>query len=299
MRWTRAGPGAICWLWRTDTASPFLINCTGLRNLRGGCNDSTMESVIPGLSELYTAFDSDPNPIIGFLKRIARAYELPEPMRVLDVGCGPGRLLRPLARLGWEVTGMEPNPEFLACARGIAGENRRVKVRPGGFQEVDADELYDLVIGINSSFAHVLSPAERAGSIRRAFRALRPGGVLFLDLPNLLWILKNYQPPRPHASVVLGREVTLHRRHEIDYDRATFTTIDDYEIAGAAAGPVEFVHAYGIVTAPELRAHLVQAGFAQIRTYQSYDSAESEHVGGPRMLIAARKSGSRDGSVSL
>jgi SAM-dependent methyltransferase len=51
---------------------------------------------MPDLAELYIASDSDPAHIVEFLRALAAAYELPQPLHVLDAGCGPGRLLAPL-----------------------------------------------------------------------------------------------------------------------------------------------------------------------------------------------------------
>ncbi len=72
------------------------------------------------LADLYVASDSDGAHIVEFLRALASAYELPQPLHVLDVGCGPGRLLAPLDRLRWQVTGMEPHPDFVAFARAAA-----------------------------------------------------------------------------------------------------------------------------------------------------------------------------------
>lgn len=216
-------------------------------------------------------------------------YGLSEPLRALDVGCGPGRLLGPLQKLGWEVTGMEPHPEFLASAQRAARASRRVRVLRGGFLDIDFVEDFDLVLGVNMSFAHLLLPAERSRAVRRVFEALRPGGVVFLDLPNLLWILRNDLPPQPHASVVHGREVILHRRQEVDFHRATFTTTDEYVFAGERGPGVEFVHAYGIVGFPEVDFHLKEAGFEDVRAFAGYDARAPERLDGPRMLVTARK----------
>jgi SAM-dependent methyltransferase len=245
--------------------------------------------VSPSLSELYTAFDSEPTRIVAFLRHLAESYRLPQPLRVLDVGCGPGRLLRPLERLRWEVTGMEPNPEFLASARAIATESRRIHVLPGGFQHIEDVEGFDLVLGVNSSFAHLLHPAERAGALQRIHRALRPGGVVFLDLPNFLWILKHGQAPPPFSSTLHGREVTLHRQHEIDYHEASVTTTDQYVFADGASATIELVHVYGITTLAEIETILAESDFVQVKTYNGYDSRATERLNGARMLVAAQR----------
>lgn len=241
------------------------------------------------LSDLYTAFDSDPTPIVGFLQALAEEYGLSQPLRALDVGCGPGRLLRPLERLRWEVRGMEPNADFLAAARSAAGQSRRVSVRAGGFLDLDDTGAFDLVLGINSSFAHLLTPTDREEALERTHAALAPGGVLCLDLPNFPWILSHYRAPGPHTSTVHGRAVTLHRRHEIDAHDATFTTTDVYVFDGDAAASVELVHVYGMVTFPELQHQLHRAGFVDVRSFNGFGSRTTERLSGPRILVSARR----------
>lgn len=243
----------------------------------------------PSLSELYFASDSDPAPIVEFLRELAEAYELPQPLRVLDVGCGPGRLLAPLERLRWEVTGMEPNADFLASARAIAQASRRVTVRRGGFLDIRDSEVFDLVLGINSSFAHLLTPADRADALQRIHDALHPGGVVFLDLPNLPWMLRHARAPDPYAFIAQGQPVTLLRRHDPDFHDATVTTLDEYVFPPGTEPELRFVHRYGITTLPEMRYHLDEAGFTEVRTFRGYDSRASERLDGPRMMIAARK----------
>lgn len=241
-----------------------------------------------GLSELYVASDSDPAPIVEFLRELAASYRLPQPLHVLDAGCGPGRLLGPLERLRWRVTGMEPNPDFFASARAFAQSSRRVEVVQGGFLDIGWSEELDLVVAVNSSFAHLLAPPERAEALRRIRDALKPGGVVFLDVPNFVWILTHYRQPEPYAFTAQGESVTLVRRHEIDVHDAAFITTDDYVFEDGRAGD-RLVHAYGIVTLPELLHHLAEAGFEDVRTFNGYASRVPERLSGPRIMLAARR----------
>jgi len=244
---------------------------------------------MPDLAELYIASDSDPAHIVEFLRELASAYELPQPLHVLDAGCGPGRLLAPLDRLRWQVTGMEPHPDFVASARTIARSSRRVSIVQGGFLDIDQANELDLVIAVNSSFAHLVTPAERADALRRIHHALKPGGVVFLDLPNFLWILKNHRPPQPYTFEARGDTVTLNRNQHIDFHDATFTTTDEYVYAHSGQSEARLIHSYGMTTLPELRYHLDAAGFEDPRTFTSYAARAPERLDGPRILLAARK----------
>jgi SAM-dependent methyltransferase len=108
-------------------------------------------------------------------------------MRVLDVGCGPGRHAHALARRDIEVVGVDISERFIALARETAPAGA-----PVTFERADARALrfaseFDAVISLCQG-AFGLSGGAGAGSLDpdRAVldgmaRALRPGGRLALS----------------------------------------------------------------------------------------------------------------------
>lgn len=250
-------------------------------------------------AELFRAFEADPTRVVEFLKWLAERYGLPLPPRVLDLGCGTGRVLEPLARLGWRARGLEPNPAFRAAAR-EAAEPVGASVSPGGFQDVDAEDAFDLVIAVNSSFAHVVSAEERQDALRRCRRALVPGGALLLDVPNYVWILSHYGAPEDRWAEWRGRRVRLRRWHEVDPHAAVFTTREEYAVfepAGESGEELELeplathemVHPYAILTYPEVAFQLKLAGFGETETFSSYGTRTPEPLTGERMMVTARR----------
>jgi SAM-dependent methyltransferase len=241
-------------------------------------------------AELFRAFDGDPKPVTAFLLSLAEGYCLRRSPRVLDIGCGTGRMLPPLAALGWRVTGMEPHPAFRAYAQQLAPAG--AQVRPGGFCDVSADEEFDLIAGINGSFAHLLTAEERVDALSRCWRALVPNGVLLLDLPNLLRILKEYSEPAERRAELGGRTIRLLRRHVVDYDRAAFITYEEYwqaEETGMERLALTLEHSYAVTAYPDLAFLIRQAGFEELRTYASYAARAPERLGPGRMIVAARR----------
>ena len=97
---------------------------------------------------------------------------------ILDVGTATGGFLVALREAGFtELFGVDPSPDAIRVARESFGLNAEV----GGLSTAQA---WDRGFGLVSYVAvleHVLSPREQA---RAVARTLRPGGCLFLSVPD-------------------------------------------------------------------------------------------------------------------
>jgi SAM-dependent methyltransferase len=241
--------------------------------------------------ELYDAFSKDTEPVTTFLKWIVDAYGAPCPPRVLDVGCGTGRILREFDALGWSTVGMEPDPDFLVEAKSVDKASEPVQVRPGGFNDIDEREAYDLIVSIDGPFSYLLTVDERADALRRLYAALRPGGVLFLEIANFLWMLKNYEEFKESSGKIGDRVVRRTQHYRFDVSDHIWTQIDEYRYDDPQLGPLNIskTHRCAIVTQPELRYFLKEQGFEDIRTFPDYHAREDAPLTGHDFLITAQK----------
>lgn len=124
--------------------------------------------------------------------------------RVLDAGCGTGRMLPHLAAGGCQVTGVDLSPGMLACARrdhprfGVGVASLRALPFPGA--------TFD---GYFSWYSTIHLPDDRLTQVfAEAKRVLRPGGHLLVA----------FQAGRGVRDVAagmraLGHDVVLHRWH--------------------------------------------------------------------------------------
>jgi SAM-dependent methyltransferase len=109
------------------------------------------------------------------------------PLRILDLGCGPGRDLADLRRRGHEPTGLDGCAAFVALARAHAG----VPVLHQDFHALDLPPAAFDGVFANASLFHVPTAA-LPGVLAHLFAALVPGGALFCSNPRA----PENEPPR-------------------------------------------------------------------------------------------------------
>ena len=109
---------------------------------------------------------------------MALAGETPQ-ARVLDFGCGTGRLTIALAAAGHRVTGVDPASNSLEVARAKPGADRVTWLE--GSHEILPNAAFDLIV-MNSHVAQFLvTDLEWTQALTRFRQALVPGGRLAFD----------------------------------------------------------------------------------------------------------------------
>ena len=97
--------------------------------------------------------------------------------RVLEIGCGMGRLLRPLAPRVARVVGVDLSDEMLRRAREHCASLPNVELeRTDGSLDFLADGTFDFVFS-HIVFQHLPRKAYAERYFREAFRVLAPGGI--------------------------------------------------------------------------------------------------------------------------
>jgi SAM-dependent methyltransferase len=117
---------------------------------------------------------------------VARLTEiLPLESRVLDVGCGYGRVTLPLAQAGYEIEGIDLSENLIDAARRVADAKRLpIVFTVGSMTSLPyAPASYDAVVSLWSSFNELLEEEEQGRALREMWRVLRPGGFALIEGP--------------------------------------------------------------------------------------------------------------------
>lgn len=140
----------------------------------------------PLLAELY-----DANPTYSGRRDTAFFVEIVAEFgdRVLELGCGTGRVLLPTVRKGYAVTGLDASEHMLErCRAKVDAEpdeiRGRVQLVHAPMTDFDLGEEFDVVTMPFRPIQHLVTVGEQIAALTSANRHLRRGGGLVFDVFN-------------------------------------------------------------------------------------------------------------------
>jgi ubiquinone/menaquinone biosynthesis C-methylase UbiE len=143
-------------------------------------------------SEFFSTADDVVRDLEGELKRLP-AGKSSAMRRALEIGCGPGRLIRPMSRHFGEIHGIDVSDEMIAQAR--------VKLRDiphahahhasGSDLAIFPAEHFDFVYSY-AVFQHIPTAEVVFSYLRETVRVLRPGGFARLQINGLPKTARTY-----------------------------------------------------------------------------------------------------------
>ncbi|MBV9579650.1 MAG: class I SAM-dependent methyltransferase [Chloroflexi bacterium] len=247
------------------------------------------------LAQLYDvfAFDGD----LALYLELARD----QGGRVLEVACGSGRVLVPLAQAGLDIVGIDISPHMLSLAQAkLDASSPR-----GSAQLIQADMRtfrldqhdFDLATVPVKSFAYLTQAADQLRCLESIHAHLRPGGLLAMDLMHPLpeWTsaargsmrddLLQYVAEQGFTLSRVESVVSTDLARQIRVIRSIYETVDD---TGKVLDkrfvewPYRWIHRF------EAEHLLHRAGFEVEAVYGGYQR-EAFTSESPAMVFLARK----------
>lgn len=217
---------------------------------------------------------------------------------ILEVAVGTGRVLIPLARAGYAVTGVDISAEMLDRARSkVALEKPRgpVDLVLADARELDLGRRFSLAFVALNSFGHFADPGDPERVLLRLRDHLDPAGLLALDLPNpgpgafgdtsgLIWHEYTRAGPRPGwRTVKLRSQVLDPLAQRLDVSCFYDEVSPEGECRRTLASfPLRYFSLH------EICLLLCQSGFTLEATYGGYD-LEPLGPDSDRLLVVARR----------
>lgn len=103
---------------------------------------------------------------------------IPANGKILDLGCGPGLYTRRFSEMGYDVTGIDYSKRSIAYAK---SQDTKTEYLYKNYLEIDFTNMFDAATLIYCDYA-ALTPDERQTLVKKVYKALKPGGLLILDV---------------------------------------------------------------------------------------------------------------------
>ena len=223
---------------------------------------------------------------------------------VLELGCGTGRVLLPMARAGATVVGLDGSRQMLArCREKLEGESgttrARATLRQGDVRDFDAGATFRLVVAPFRVLQHLVAIEDQLRCLEAVARHLAPGGRFIFDVFNphfasLTADRSREQEDTPEQVLADGR--SLRRTVKIPRVRWTEqvseTELIYYLSERPAAPPTRHVQAFEMrwYVRAELIHLLARSGLRVQAIYGDFDRSPLAD-GSPEQVVCAERAG--------
>lgn len=130
----------------------------------------------------YYDYDHDISEDVEFYRQYAGQCQSP----VLELACGTGRLMIPLAEAGSEVYGVDISSEMLEVCRWKVEQHKlsnRVHLSLGDMIDFELPRRdFELAFIALRSFMHLFTQSDQLACLHQVYKHLQPGGRFILDV---------------------------------------------------------------------------------------------------------------------
>ncbi len=247
------------------------------------------------LAEYYEydhAFDFD----LPFYEAYAQQCQSP----ILELACGTGRLVVPLAQAGFEVYGLDKSPAMLERCQTTVNNNDlqdQVSLHLADMANFKLPrEDFGLIFVALRSFMHLLTRPDQISCLQRVYEHLAPGGTFIVDIvapdlnalaerPSQFYSARNdFELPNGHRVV---RQIRLVEHDYVNQIRHFEFKFEEYDTAGRLAEIQRMPVSTRYLFRYELQLLFESTGFELIHVFRDYDRNPYDGTG--EMIVVCQK----------
>lgn len=127
--------------------------------------------------------------------QVKRILNLSKGAKILDLCCGHGRHLLPLAKMGYQMTGINLSKKALEIlAKNAKKQKIKVRILRSDMRKIPFENEFDAVINMFTSFGYLENRREDFKVLKAVARSLKPSGKFLIDIINKKQLLANFRP---------------------------------------------------------------------------------------------------------
>ena len=146
-----------------------------------------------------------------------------QPQNFLDVACGEGSFAVGMAKLGYQVTGIDQSPRMIALAQ-QRGKKDGVDVHfiVEDMRSIPFQGEFDLVTCFFDSLNYMLTVKDLHSAFKGAYRSLRPGGLFIFDMNTIYGLAVDWMRSETYIQNEAEDFIEIHRQ-SYDYENQVAT----------------------------------------------------------------------------
>ncbi|UCG92375.1 MAG: class I SAM-dependent methyltransferase [candidate division WOR-3 bacterium] len=219
---------------------------------------------------------------------------------VLELACGTGRVLIPLAKEEIKITGLDASREMLNVARKKIdaldrGTQRNIELVQEDMSRFDLHKTFSLIFCTFRSFQHLVTREERGKCLECVNRHLTKNGIFILHL----FVPWHHLLAQERRSMYLGKfydkenDVYVTRRSEVVFNLAQQTLHEDrfYEWTDKQGNFQRHVWSFDFayLFRYEVELLLEKHGFRVEEVFGSFDKSPYNYYSGEQIFVARRE----------
>lgn len=215
-----------------------------------------------------------------------------KPSKLLDMACGEGSLAVGMAKLGYQVTGIDQSHKMIDLAKERANQaDVDVTFLVEDMRSLHFNGEFRLVTCFFDSLNYLLTIRDLQDAFNGAYRALQPGGFFIFDMNTIYGLSVDWMREETYIQNEAKDFIEIHRQ-SYDYENQIATMdVTIFMEHGACWERIDETHRERGYPIADIQFLLNETGFMIAGMYGSLKNRTDVQTTSPRVWFTAHKPG--------